>query len=72
MDIVGRLLGLVIAGGLGGAIVALLGGPNLWLIGVIVGLALAFGIVRVLMNEPSLHGVLRWLYPYEGWTGTKD
>ena len=73
---IGRALGLVFAGGLG----VVLSLPLAFLVGVwvsalalFVGLAGMFLIVRYgLVRIGLVRPVVRWLYPYEGWTGDEE
>jgi hypothetical protein len=69
---VGIMAGLVVGGGTGGVLLAVLGGPNVGILGALLGLVVAFALVRVLMQIPSLQPILRWLYLYEGWTGDEE
>lgn len=69
----GRFVGLIISGALGGFILGVLLGPSLAIIGVPIGLVLSFFLVRFgLMDAKPLRPILRWLYPYEEWTGRKS
>jgi hypothetical protein len=62
----GYFLGIVV-----GSAIGIL--PGFGILGVLLVLAVAFPLVRfVLMPVPSLRPLLRWLYPYEGWTGDDD
>ena len=68
----GRLLGIIPFVG-PGVLLALLGGPGLGILGIIVGLLAGFPVVRFgLMRIEPARPVLRWLYPYEGWTGDEQ
>ncbi len=68
--IVGALIGLVIAGGTAGIIVGSLVGENVFsFIGAFVGFAASYPIVRLLMHFEAARPALRWLYPYDRWTG---
>lgn len=69
MTFLGQLCGLVLVGGIGGVVVALIGGPSVGIFGVLLGLIVAYPTVKILMNEPALRPALKWLFPYEGWTG---
>ena len=85
MGFIGRLAGLLIAGGLGGVgVVAiaflLVGGmasrvpAGVWIFpGMILGLVATFVLVKyVLWRIVVIRPVLSWLYPYEEWTGVSD
>ena len=66
----GQYVGLVLSSVLGGFVFALLVGPGYGFVGIPVGLGLSFLLVRFgLMDVQSLRPTLRWLYPYESWTG---
>jgi len=68
----GQYVGLIISSALGGFVFVLFVGPGYGLVGVPVGLGLSFLLVRFgLMDVKSLRPTLRWLYPYESWTGSQ-
>lgn len=70
---VGSLAGFLLAGATGGVLLALIGGPSLGFLGALIGLVIAFPVVRyVLMLISPLRPILRLLYPYEGWTGDEE
>ena len=70
---VGRLLGMIIFVGPGLLLLALLEGRGLGIVGMTVGLVAGFPVVRFgLMRVERVRPVLRWLYPYEGWTGDEQ
>ncbi len=69
----GKLLGMITFLGPGVVLLALREGPGLGIVGVILGVLAGFPIVRFgLMRIGRARLVVRWLYPYEGWTGDEQ
>ena len=72
---VGMLSGLILIGFTGVIPVILVVGsrfPGDRFAGIIAGLIIWYGLSRVFRNSSIFGTLLKWLFPYESWTGNND
>ena len=69
----GGFIGILLIGLIGGAFAGISGLARapffLILMAYIIGAGVSLCLVGLLMRFNQLRPILRWLYPYEGWTG---